>query len=436
MNNSKFIYCLLVFFIISNVKAQSNEYKLSQLLDSALQKNYLLQANERNTKIKLADIEILKTKYLPRISTSLNFSYWKFLLPNKQRLLGETLTDMYTDITFYQTIYDWGKNRERKAITQDEIELNDEIRRQIKNTVIWGISSLFFEALKTKTEIAVHQNSLKQLESHLQYAANLYKIGKVSKIDVLKINVQISVEEKKLRKTQNDFQGKLIEIKRLCYLNENENLSIKDISKEIYNKTKNLTFFADSLYSEILRVHPELSAKDQQIVIESKQKELLELQNLPEVYSYGIASFEDGYIPFGNNFNYNIGVGIRYTIPFWGGSSYKTEMIQSDYRIEQLRYEKNQVLIDIKKEIDLTLNSIVDLKSEIINNKKIIELASETLDNASVQYKSGQGSIIDVLDAQAILTEATIAFESSTISYLQTLVKLHYLTGNDNYPFN
>jgi len=154
MKKSKFIYCLFVFFIISNGKAQSYEYKLSQLLDSALQNHYLLQANEKNTMIKLADIEILKTNYLPRISTSLNFSYWKFLLPNKQRLLGETLKDMYTDITFYQTIYDWGENRERKAIIQDEIELNNEIRRQMKNTVIWGISNIYFEALKIKAKIA------------------------------------------------------------------------------------------------------------------------------------------------------------------------------------------------------------------------------------------------------------------------------------------
>ncbi len=436
MYKSIIIYSLLIFFIIFIEEAQSNEYKLTQLLDSALQNNYLLQANEKNTQIKLSEIEILKTNYQPRISTSLSFSYWKFLLPNKQRLLGETLTDMYTDVTVYQTIYDWGKNKERKAIVKDEIELNDEIRRQIKNTVIWGVSDTYFEALKAKSEIAARQNTLQQLESHLQYANNLYEIGKVSRVDILKINVQISVEEKNLQKAKNDFKSKLIDINRLCYLGEDENIAIQDISKELYNNTENRSFSADSLYNEILNEHPELSMKDKEINIESKQKELYELQNMPEIYSYGIASWEDGYIPFGNNFNYNIGVGIRYTIPYWGGSSYKTEMIQSDYRIEQLKDEKNQILHDIKKEIDLTLNSIIDFKGEISNNEKIIELAAQTLDNASVQYQAGQGSIIDVLDAQKILTESIIMHDKSKIAYLQALANLNYLLGNDNYPFN
>ncbi len=436
MYKSIIIYSLLILFIVFIEEAQSNEYRLTQLLDSALQNNYLLQANEKNTQIKLSEIEILKTNYQPRISASLGFSYWKFLLPNKQRLLGESLTDMYTDITVYQTIYDWGENKERKAIVKDEIELNDEIRRQIKNTVIWGVSDAYFEALKAKSEIDAVKNSLEQLQSQLQYAKNLYDIGKVSGLDVLKIQVQISVEEKNIQKAKNDFQSKLIEIKRLCYLGEEEIIAIQDISKELYKHTENRSFSADSLYSEILNEHPELFVKDKQINIESKQKELYELQNMPEVYSYGIASWEDGYIPFGDNFNYNIGVGIRYSIPYWGGSSYKTEMIQSDYRIEQLKDEKNQILHDIKKEIDLSLNSIIDLKGEISNNEKIIELAAKTLDNSSVQYQAGQGNIIDVLDAQKILTESIIMHDKSKIAYLQALAKLNYLLGNDNYPFN
>ena len=95
---------------------------------------------------------------------------------------------------------------------------------------------------------------------------------------------------------------------------------------------------------------------------------MFDLQSRPEIFSYGIASWEDGYIPFGDNFNYNIGLGIRYTLPYWGGSSFKTKMLQSDYRIEQTELEKSQVFHDIKKEIDLVLNSINDIKSEIVNN--------------------------------------------------------------------
>ncbi len=429
-----FLYFSLLL-LTGNLFAQENRLSLTQLLDSALENNYMLQANEKNKLIKQAEIEILETNYQPKISASASFSYWKFLLPNKERLLGNAQTDMYTDISFYQTIYDWGENKIKKSVVEDEIILNDEVTRQIRNTIIWGVSDAYFEALKAKSEIAVHENALEQLKSHLQYAENLYKIGKVSGVDILKIQVQISVEEKAMQKAKNAFINEQIRIKRLCYLNENESLKIENASEKLYAETKNSLFRHDSIYNDVIQNHPVLMASEQKKSIESKQKEIFRLQSRPEIFSYGIGSWEHGYIPYGDNFNYNIGVGIRYTIPYWGGSSYKTKIVQSDYRIEQLNDEKNQAFIDIKKDIDLALNNISDIKSEISNNKKIIQLANETLTNALVIYQSGQGNIIDVLDAQSILTETSISHNRLIVDYLQAIARLHYLSGNDSYPF-
>ena len=48
--------------------------------------------------------------------------------------------------------------------------------------------------------------------------------------------------------------------------------------------------------------------------------------------------------------------------------------------------------------------------AEIINNEIIINLATETLNNATIKYQAGQGNIIDILDAQTILTEKNIEY--------------------------
>ncbi|MBN1821107.1 MAG: TolC family protein [Prolixibacteraceae bacterium] len=420
-----------------NLLAQEvqTRFTLFQLIDSALLNNYLLQASRKNKLIKQAELEILKTNYQPKISTSASFSFWKFLLPNKQKVLGDALTDVYTDVSIYQTIYDWGENKAKKSIVEEEIKVNDEIQKQIRNTIIWGVSDAYFEVLKAESEISVHKNALQQLKSHLQYAENLYKIGRVSGVDVLKINVQISVEEKNMQKAQNARLNQLIKIKRLCYLKEEDSFDIENISETLYKETRDLSFSPYSLYDTVIQNHPVLLASNGKINIEAKQKDVYMLQNQPELFTYGITSWENAYIPFGDNFNYNIGVGIRYTIPYWGGGSYKSKIVQSKYRIEQMYDEQNQTFLDIKKEIDIALNTINDIKSEIVNNEKIISLTNETLNNALVKYQAGQGTIIDILDGQTILTETSIAYNKTIINYLQTLVKLHYLTGNDDYPF-
>ena len=427
----------LIWLAAGSLFAQETVRSLSltQLLDSAVQRNYLLQSNEKQTVIKLAEIEILKTNYQPRVAASASFSYWNWLMPNKQKLLGDANTDMYTDMTAYQTIYDWGKTKIQKQSVEDEIQLNGEVRRQIRSTIIWGVTDTYFEVLKAASEIAIHNNALERLRYGLQYSENLYKIGKVSNVDVLKINVQISVEEKALQKAQNALTSQYIKLKRLCNLGEHARFNIPNTADSLFSQWNEQVFVTDTLYIEALNNHPALAAADRKITIETKQKEIYRLQNRPELFSYGIAAWEHAYIPYYDNFNYNIGVGIRYTIPYWGGSSYKTKIVQSDLRVEQMNDEKNQTFLDIKREIETTLNDLTDKMDEIANNKKIILLAGETLTNAWVKYQAGQGAIIDVLDAESILTETTINESKSVSAYLQLLAKLNYLKGNDNAPF-
>lgn len=430
------IYILLLI-ILNSVSGQDpgKTYNLKQLIDSALQNNYLIKANEKQKAVRQSDIELLRVAYQPRISASATASVWKFLLPNKQRLLGNSLTDVYTDISVYQTIYDFGENKIKQSSVEDEILISDEIQRQLRSTIIWGVADTYYEILKAESEVNVHRNTLDQLRSHLKFAEALYTIGKVSGVDVLKINVQISVEEKALQKSENSVQSYNLKLSRLCFPEKLSSFDIEDHTDTLFVSAHSRILVPDSIYAETLNNHPSIKAANLKINLEEKQKEIARLQNRPELYSYGTGTWEHGYIPFGNNFNYNIGVGIHYTIPLFGGSGYKTKMLQSDLRVHQINDEKTQLFLDLLREIDLTLSEIKDIQDEISNNQKIISLARETLENASVRYQGGQGTIIDVLDAQAILSETTINYQESMIGFLQALAKLKYLTGNDKNPY-
>jgi len=426
---------VIVFAIKLSAQDTIPDISLDQLLDSAIQNNYLLQANEKQTLIRHSEIEILKTNYLPKIGASVSASYWKWLMPNKQKMLGSGNTDVYTDVSVYQTVYEWGVNKMKKAVVNDEIQLNAEIRRQIQNTIIWGVSDAYVELLKIQAETEVYRNSIHQLQSQLQFAENLYNIGKASEVDVLRIRVRILVEEKNYQKSLNAESAQYTIIKRLCNMNNKSVFSIETEIKEITNHWKIVQFNPDSIYNQISINHPVLAISKTKIQREFKQKELYKLQTRPEIFSYGVVSWEHGYIPYNDNFNYNIGLGIHFTLPYLGGSGYKTKMLQSNYKVAQLTDEVNQVLLDIKKEVDLALNEWKDIQDKIKSMNTIIDLSQKALNNAEVLYQSGQGSIIDIIDSQTILTESTINLQKSTIALLQVVAKINYLSGNDNYPF-
>ncbi|MCU0473717.1 MAG: hypothetical protein MUC93_10185 [Bacteroidales bacterium] len=93
-----FLFFGIITSSLINAQEPVRELAMRNLIDSALQRNYLLQANEKQTAIKQSEIELLKINYQPRIAASANVSYWKWLMPNKAKILGNTLSDVYTGI--------------------------------------------------------------------------------------------------------------------------------------------------------------------------------------------------------------------------------------------------------------------------------------------------------------------------------------------------
>ncbi|TKG95126.1 TolC family protein [Puteibacter caeruleilacunae] len=437
---SRKLHLLLIFLCFSALStfAQNKDSKvtLKQLLDSALQSNHLLQAHKNEKQINQSEIELLKATYLPKIGTYASFSYWDWLMPNKKRILGSGSTDMYTELSAYQRVYDWGVTKTKQSVIENTIALNAETEREIRHSIIWGVNNAYIELLKSKAQTEVYQNSIKQLEAQLRFTDNLYQIGKASQVDLLRIKVKLSTEEKHLQQSLNAEDAQITILKNMCFLEETNGFQVDTSAMVVAQKQIGNSFIVDTLYRQLLLQHPILKSSDIKLEQEAKQKELYRLANRPEMFSFATTTWEDGYIPFGNNFNYNVGVGIRYTIPFLGGKGHKTKMLQSDFKATKIQEEKHQFETDLKGEIDVALNQWKTLQDELVKIKSIIHLSDEALHNATVQYEGGQGSLIDVLDAQTVLTDAEINYKQNTIALLQVLARLHYLSGNDSYPFN
>ncbi len=436
MNRGKITCLILILSFVGKMNAQELHFSLKSLLDSALQNNYLLQANEKEEQINQSEIELLKATYLPKIGTYASFSYWDWLMPNKEKILGSGNTDMYTELSVYQTLYDWGESKVKKSVFESNIALNAETRRQIKHTIIWGVNNAYLELLKIKAQTKVYRNSISRLKSQLKFTDNLYHIGKASQVDLLRIKVELSTEEKQLQKSLNAEDAQVTLLKNMCTLKSTPRFQVDTVALLIAEQQVGNLFIVDSLYNQLWVQHPILKSSDIKMEQEARQKELYRRTNRPEMFSYAATTWEDGYIPLGNNFNFNVGVGIRFTIPYLGGKGYKTKMRQSDFKTAKIRDEKNQLKTDLKNEIDLSINQWKTLQDELERIKSIIQLSDEALQNASVRYRSGQGSLIDVLDAQTVLTDSEINYQQNTIALLQVLAKTHYLSGNDHYPFN
>lgn len=111
-----FLLAILTISYLSVQGQNTHKYSLNELIDSAIDKNFAINANYLNDSLTLSDINLLARNYQPKVTTTATFSYWDWLQPNKEKMLGSGNTDMYIEISAYQLLYDWGENKQRKLV--------------------------------------------------------------------------------------------------------------------------------------------------------------------------------------------------------------------------------------------------------------------------------------------------------------------------------
>lgn len=134
------------------------------------------------------------------------------------------------------------------------------------------------------------------------------------------------------------------------------------------------------------------------------------------------------------NFNWNVGVTVSYSLPFFRGSNFQDKVEQSKIRIDALQENENAILQQLETNVKNNLVKLDDIKSRLSGNQKIVRLAEESLTTSNMKYNIGKGNSLDVLDAETILTTAKLNFNQIVIDLLSTIAELNYNIGSDELP--
>ena len=419
------------------VFSQSNEkeYTINELVNIASQNNPQLKANEKTIQAGLKQIDYLDKDYLPQIFFDLNISRWDWVMPNKQKYLGNSLNDLYAAFRVNQLIYDWSKNSLQKDYADKFVNLDRNFTRKLRQAFSFSIAKSYLELLKAKRTVQIQEEAINQLKDHLKNAEALYSIGKVSNLDVIKAQVQIEVALDELAKARNQLDVQKNNLNVVCGNTLGDSFSVVDNIEELWNQYSNKSYNYDELRNVLVAHHPDLEDIKTQKELRGKEAELFNKEYYPNFYAFGITNVEDSQIPMGN-FNWNVGVTVSYSLPFFKGSNFQEKIEQSKIRIDALQENEKAILQQLETNVKNNLVKLDDIKSRLNGTQKIVKLAEESLTTANLKYNIGKGSSLDVLDAETVLTIAKLNLNQIVIDYLSTIAELNYNIGSDEIPFN
>lgn len=285
-------------------------------------------------------------------------------------------------------------------------------------------------AAQQKMETA--RKAVEEGETFLKLTQDLEHGGEVAHADVIKADLQAQDRRRQFQETQ------------LAYLNAKLNLSILvfpeltddfELADDLHANAPLPTL--EEVKQQAAQANPDVRAALEAARAAGDDVTVARGGYLPALaldYWYGIDAEN-----FGVNFPMklngqtysNLGSSISATlnIPIWNWGATQSRVKQAELRRTQakreLSFAQRKLLAQIQSlysEADTALNELAGLS-------RSAELAAESLRLTTLRYRSGEATVLEVVDAQTTAAQSSSAYQDGAVRYRVALANLQTLTG-------
>jgi len=409
-----------------------NVMSLREAVDVALRTHPLLKASEQNLRAAEFRVDQVRGGFLPQLYFNTSMTRWDWVLPNKRILLGNSLNDLYAEFTLQQLLYNGGKTGIQSDLAHTLVETESVTRQRLQQAIVYSVARAYLLLLKAERLVGVQELAIENLREHVTTAELLYRSGKVSQLDVLKAQTQIALANEELVKAKNSVTVRRQEIFGAMGVDTVYDFRTVDLTEALWQREQLRSLREDSLLS-LLNRHPDLQRAELDIQEREQEISLAQTDYYPSVFVRGSYNWEDSRV-FPGNKNWNIGVGL--SLPLFQGGATQASVDQAKSRTEAARATEEALRQRIQVAVRTTLTTLDDTRSRVRSAAEIVRLAEESEKVASLKYRTGKGTNLDVLDAEMVLTNARINYIQVLTDYAVAIAELNFNLGSAEVPFH
>ncbi|HAV3552982.1 hypothetical protein BAX55_02710 [Acinetobacter baumannii] len=360
-------------------------------------------------KKQIEQVDIIKSNYLPKVNLIGESNIGKVgykAYANPQSNYNSKSIYSSVNIDSKWLFYDFGlKNN---SIDQAKFMLIalSENQNAIVQKAFLEASTLYFEVIRLQGEFTLNQEAENLAQQSYSIAEKKYHAG----IGLLSEMLQAKTNLAKASSDKIKAEGHLLAIKGelAVYMGFDVNSPLEINARSMSNPEYQQVFLSvNDLLQQANKIHPELLRAQAEVFAAKENVQVVKKGNLPKL---SLTSSLRAYRQQGNP-SIDIGgnetmAGIKEEIPIFSGFEYrhKLKMAQSDLDLKDMELQKIQRKININ-----VWKSYYNLSAETENLNSIEELQNSALKfyQISIQrYKSGVGSMLELIDAQKSLADA------------------------------
>lgn len=424
------------------------QYTINEIIDIAVQENLKIKISQQDVLLAARNTQEAKSNFLPDASVSGTGVVIDDTRANA--LFGQSERTITASGKVQQLIY--SESAVANIKIQDYLrQAKQHAREQEVLNVILDSYSGYFSILQAKTNRSILEENLEVSETNLELAKLRVSLGASTSAEVYRWESEVAGAKQQLIQAESQLMIAKLQLNNLLNNKLNEEFEIKDtkLDDDIFN------YFSDGTFSEDLNTPAKFQVLIDFLVDESKRiypskKQILAnkgaierqmVMNKRVFYTPTIAlqgqydktlnrSGKASEAPPGQSFNndqWNIGLSVSY--PLFNKN-------QRYIALQKTKVQQDQVNLQIES-LDRNLEIGVKAKAiQLISSTTNIHYSEVSSENArknfelvQTNYKKGQTSIIQLIDAQRNAIRAKQQFALSIYQYLTAHIELENSIG-------
>ena len=424
----KVVLTILAFVSMVSI-THAEPVTLHDCLAQAIEHNPQIVEGKLGVTAGKEDIASAKGKHFPKISLDANYTSRQTPLPYIPAQSTTIPAHFSDEFTSWQAVlslplYQGGQIENGIKLAEIRQAMREDTLVLTRNDIIANTVNAYNKLLQLKKLQTASQSSVNALTEQRNNVALLYKLGRVARVDLLKVNVQLANEKQRLASIT---EGLSVSRETLAYLTGKSVIS----SDSQMEPTGDLAFVdvACDFDQDIAIAHkqrPEYLIASRSTLEAGLNKKISTGKLLPTVSALGGYLNQAGFDPWHNESNWFCGINV--SIPLFDRSIYAD--ITRDRILKQkadthLAGVENQIRLDIHNAI----NSVTESRKRVEDSRAAVALANESFRIEQEKYATGAGAMVDMLLAQAADFNASANYSQALFDYNAAIVAHRRATG-------
>ena len=332
--------------------------------------------------------------------------------------------------------------------------LKEEELRGTTQLVVLAVRQRYFDVLLAAELLRLVEESMQRIGATLEETRAMNRAGLTSRYDVLRFEVEYTSVEAQLQRARNgviarkrellvemglnpglpiELEGQLNEMD-LAELDNNsignrEILHLAGAPDSLLDQEQRLRQLVLTQRTDLRQIRASISLEESRVSLEKGEF----YPRLSFFSNYNVLAQQDGRLDFfgdGGSSRYSTGaVGLSVELPIFQGGSRFARVHEAEGMVRQQETRLARAELDAGNEVRNLVDAVSEARQRAASQRRSVGQARRGFEIASVEYREGIGSQLQMTDAEEALRQAEFGYAEAVYDYLTARAQLDMALG-------